>query len=92
MAVPMVALAAAAEMSAGESSAMNGCRRSSAAVGRALWSNSNVLCRKLAASGEMSLGITGAASLPIYRVLSAGLALAEVVIRRARLTWNMAWS
>lgn len=65
MAVFIVALAAAAEMRAGESSAMKGCCSSSAAVGRAVWSSSNVLCRKLEASGEMSLGRAGAASLPI---------------------------
>lgn len=70
MAVFIVALAAAVEIEFVPSSAKNGCWSSSEAVGRDSSLISNVLCRKFEASDEMSLGRTGADSLPIYPMIS----------------------
>ena len=70
MAVFIVALAAAAEIGFDPSSAKNGCWSNSEAVGRASSLISNVLCRKLEASVDISFGKTGAESLPIYATIS----------------------
>ena len=66
----MVCRACAAEIvgaDAPDLGVMNGCARSSAAVGRAWWLNSNVRAKKSAASGEISLGLAGRATWPICR-------------------------